>query len=182
MSPPAQLSSIQEWSRLSSDRIKTGSTFEQVQKHIIVIVDWLLCKEIWIETSSRLTTQTTMHSLSGTFLILNSRSLGARGGPCLNCGVPNSLGGKISTLTLWEKASKPVDDAKTKDVCCFWFPLDHYRVSLLYILISYFALTITITKSNKNKDKWKPCRPLWRWHLLPTLPERFHCWRCPCRL
>ena len=55
-----------------------------------------------ISTSSSETTQTTIHSwsrkyqlvnktethneltLSGTFLILNSRSLGAKGGPCLN--------------------------------------------------------------------------------------------------
>merc|ERR1719208_342389 len=37
-----------------------------------------------ISTSSSDTTQTTIHSLSGTFLILNSLSLGARGGPCLN--------------------------------------------------------------------------------------------------
>ena len=56
-----------------------------------------------IRTSSRLTTHTTMHSLAGTFLMRNSRSLGASGGPCLKSGFPNSLENKLKKClhVLW---------------------------------------------------------------------------------
>ena len=59
----------------------------------------------------------------------------------------------------WDRilqAGKPVDDTETKDVCCFGFPLDHYRVSLLHILTSFILGKVAKKKSGK---RWSFANP-----------------------